>query len=189
MPGATDGRLYLVRHGQTTLNAQDRLRGLADPPLDDVGMDQARAVADALAPRGVVAVYASPLVRAIATARVIGERLDVPAASDARLNDRDYGPWTGHVRSEVVARFGSVDDAPGVEPVEAVLARARPALDALRDAHPDGAVAVVTHDAVIRPLLQDVDRDVPDPNVATGSWSELRRSDGRWSIVSVGNVP
>ena len=44
-------RLVLVRHGQSTYNAQARLQGQADPPLSDAGRDEARALRDASAAR------------------------------------------------------------------------------------------------------------------------------------------
>ncbi|MET8874914.1 histidine phosphatase family protein [Nocardia sp. NPDC004604] len=46
---------------------------------------------------------------------------------DERLNDRDYGPWTGHPRAEVLQRFRSIDAAPGVETSAEARFRARTA--------------------------------------------------------------
>jgi len=175
--------ILLVRHGRTTLNAQDRLRGLSDPPLDDVGVAQAEALATVLAGRDIVAVYSSPLRRAASTAGTIAARVDLSAQPDARFNDRDYGPWTGHERRAVIEQFGSVDAAPGVEATADVLARVRPALDIVRE---DGrVVVVVSHDAVIKPLIAGF-RDGETPQIPTGSWSELRWEDGRWRVVAVG---
>ncbi|MGN6126328.1 MAG: histidine phosphatase family protein, partial [Humibacter sp.] len=45
--------LFLIRHGQTALNAEGRLRGLANPPLDEVGRAEAEATAVALTGRGI----------------------------------------------------------------------------------------------------------------------------------------
>lgn len=178
--------VFLVRHGRTVLNAQDRLRGLADPPLDEVGVAQAEAVAAALDAQDVVAVHSSPLGRAVATAQVIAARFGINAMADPRFNDRDYGPWTGHERAAVIAQFGSVSAAPGVESTDSVLARVRPALDAVRrDGH---AVVVVSHDAVISPLVHAIDPAI-DAVIPTGSWSELRWQDGEWTVVSAGTVP
>ncbi|MEO5921126.1 MAG: histidine phosphatase family protein [Pseudolysinimonas sp.] len=182
-------RLFLVRHGQTALNAAGRLRGLADPPLDDVGVAEAKAVAEDLGSQDIGAVYCSPLQRAVHTAQAIAEASGAEWTADPRFNDRDYGPWTGHIRDEVIAEFGSVDDAPGVEPKATVLERARPALDSVLDAHPDAAVAIVTHDAVIRPLLAAIDPSVGEVEVPTGSWSELRRDAGEWTIVRTDQKP
>lgn len=190
MPDDDTGQhLYLARHGRTALNAEDRLRGLANPPLDEVGEAEVGALALYLQSKDVAAVFCSPLDRAVATAEAIAEAAGVEVFSDARFNDRDYGAWTGHARSEVVAEFGSVDAAPGVEPLSAVLSRARPALDAVLDRFPQGAVVVVTHDAVIRPLLAALDASIGEVAAPTGSVNDLLRRDGRWTVAEVDVTP
>ncbi|MEO7122071.1 MAG: histidine phosphatase family protein [Lacisediminihabitans sp.] len=181
--------VYLVRHGQTALNAEGRLRGLANPPLDEIGLAEAHAVADVLAAKAPARVVSSPLMRAARTAGIIAETAGVSHSVDERFNDRDYGPQTGNVKAEVIAQWGTVDDAPGVEPLADVLARARPALDALLDG-PDGdPVVVVTHDAVIRPLIAALDPAQTGLEVPTGSWNHLVRTDGVWSVVAVDQRP
>ncbi|MEO7015116.1 MAG: histidine phosphatase family protein [Leifsonia sp.] len=181
--------LYLARHGQTVLNAEGRLRGLANPPLDEVGQAEAAALGLYLQNKGVVAVFSSPLSRAVSTAQAIAEAAGVEAFADDRFNDRDYGPWTGHVKADVIAEFGSVDAAPGVEPVSQVMARARPALDAVLDHYPDGSVCVVTHDAVIRPLLVALDPAVAEILAPTGSVNDLIRAAGSWRVEAVDLQP
>lgn len=180
--------LFLVRHGQTALNAEGRLRGLANPPLDGTGIAEARAVAEALASAGIVEVRCSPLDRAVTTARIIAERCGCAVETDPAFNDRDYGPWTGHVKQDVVAEFGSVDAAPGVEPISRVLERAVPALERLVRSS-GGPVCVVTHDAVIRPLLENVDPANRIARVLTGSWSELKLEQGTWSVMHLDQKP
>ena len=73
--GESGGRalVYLARHGQTRLNESGVLRGLADPPLDETGRDQAQRLGAALGPRGLWAVISSPLLRARQT-RATGRR-------------------------------------------------------------------------------------------------------------------
>ena len=184
-------RLYLVRHGRTALNAEGRLRGLANPPLDPVGEAEAATAGDALTGRGIGTLFCSPLARAVRTAAIIGARVGCDAVADPRFTDRDYGPWTGRLRSEVIAEFGSVDAAPGVESSAHVLERVLPALEAVLDTtaetEPRGAaVAVVTHDAVIRPVLAafGLDHKAETP---TGSWAELTRDRTAWQVLSVDN--
>src|SRR5579872_4764624 len=87
--------VYLVRHGQTPLNESGVLRGLADPPLDETGRRQAERLGAALGPRGLAAVFSSPLVRARQTAQPVGDQAGLEVAVDQCLLDRDYGPWTG----------------------------------------------------------------------------------------------
>jgi probable phosphoglycerate mutase len=62
--------------------------------------------------------------RARQTAQSVGERAGLEVAVDQCLLDRDYGPWTGISRESVKDRWGSVDQAPGVEPRPAVRDRA-----------------------------------------------------------------
>lgn len=189
-PAAPEGftqHLYLVRHGQTALNAEGRLRGLANPPLDAKGEAEVGRLAAALATRGIATVVSSPLDRAAHTARIIAATAGVTSVTDDRFNDRDYGRWTGELLTEVLAQWGTLDDAPGVEPVAHVLARARPALDALLDdalrgAHPEAPVVVVTHDALIRPLIVGIDPTKTGLATPTASWNDLVRTRGVWSV-------
>ena len=101
-PHGGERRVYLARHGRTALNADGRLRGRSDPPLDRVGIAEATKLAQALAAKHPTVVISSPLQRAVATARAIGEAAGAAVAIDAELNDRDYGPWNGKPRNEVV---------------------------------------------------------------------------------------
>ncbi|WP_375386788.1 histidine phosphatase family protein [uncultured Amnibacterium sp.] len=133
-------------------------------------------------------VLASPLARAVDTAATIARALDVPHAPDPRFTDRDYGPWTGHLRQEVVDRFGSVDAAPGVEPTGDVVLRVRPALDAVLEEE-SGTVAIVTHDAVIRPLLVALDPRIGSIRAPNGSWNELIRTDTGWHVPQFDRQP
>lgn len=181
--------MYLVRHGQTALNAEGRLRGLASPPLDEVGIAEARAVAEALAAKGATRVLSSPLERAAHTAQIIAEAAGVKQTADERFNDRDYGPQTGQIKADVITQWGSLDNAPGVEPLENVLARARPALDSLLDDPLGGPVIVVTHDAVIRPLIANIDPTLTELEAPTGSWNDLVRTAGTWKILMTDQMP
>ena len=178
-------QLFLVRHGRTALNAAGQLRGLANPPLDEIGMHEARVTAEALRNRGIALIYCSPLDRAVTTATIIAERVGCDVQVTADFNDRDYGPWTGHLKSEVVAEFGSVNNAPGVESTGHVLERVLPALDRVADEHPNNVFCIVTHDAVIRPLLTAFDPHIGPIEAPTASWSELVRTNGAWSVLAV----
>lgn len=60
-------RVYLARHGRTALNAEGRLHGLSDPPLDDIGLGEVARLAAVLAVEHPTVVVCSPLQRAVAT--------------------------------------------------------------------------------------------------------------------------
>jgi broad specificity phosphatase PhoE/predicted GNAT family acetyltransferase len=175
-------RVYLARHGRTALNADDRLRGRSDPPLDRVGIAEATRLAHTLAAKHPTAVISSPLQRAVATARAIGEAARTAVVIDARLNDRDYGRWNGKPRTEVVHRYGGIDAAPGVEPIAAVASRARTAIDQLVDHYGCGPLVLVSHDAFNRALLQQLDPSLTDIGQRTACFNELSRIDGAWRV-------
>jgi broad specificity phosphatase PhoE len=184
--------VYLVRHGQTPLNESGVLRGLADPPLNETGHRQAQRLGAALGPRGLAAVFSSPLVRARQTAQPVGERAGLEVAVDQCLLDRDYGPWTGISAESVTDRWGSVDRAPGVEPRPAVRDRAVQGLTGIARRYPGGTVVVVSHDAVNREVLAAFDAGLGDPDAIpqdNGCYNTLEWRDGRWAVLGVNEIP
>jgi broad specificity phosphatase PhoE len=175
-------RVYLARHGRTALNADGRLRGLSDPPLDEVGIAEVARLADALADRHPRAVVSSPLQRAVATAQAIGTAAGAPVTVDVRLVDRDYGPVTGLRREEVEHRYGSVDSAPGVESRTALAARVQRAFFELVSEFSSGPIVLVSHDAVNTVLLAKLDPSLHDIGQRTACWNQLSLVDGVWRV-------
>lgn len=175
-------RVYLARHGRTALNADGRLRGLSNPPLDIIGQAEAQRLADALAACAPTVVISSPLQRAVSTAEAIGAAANIAVVVDKRLNDRDYGPWTGEPRVEVEHRFGSVDQAPGVEPAAVLAARAWAAWSELTSEYSDGPLVMVSHDAFNTALLRTLDPGLDSIRQRTACYNQLSRVGGRWQV-------
>jgi probable phosphoglycerate mutase len=175
-------RVLLIRHGQSTWNAEGRWQGQADPPLSSLGERQAieatRAVA-ALAPARVVS---SDLRRAVRTAELL-----VPAGADLEIDEvwreRHAGSWTGLTRPEIDEQFpgwfAAHRSPPGFENDDALLRRALPALTTLvRDTV--GVAIVVTHGGVIRTLERHLHAtSEPVPNLG-GRW--FHAEDGRVAL-------
>ena len=112
-------RIYLVRHGQTIMNAQVRFRGRLDVPLNEVGRAEAQEAARALVGSDLVAVYTSPLGRAREVAEAIAVKNGVGAVrAQPDLMNLDYGAWEGlakeesaHVDPEAWANYTSDPEA------------------------------------------------------------------------------
>lgn len=150
-------RVLLIRHGQTAWNAERRVLGRTDVPLDAVGMAQARRLAETL-PRP-SAVWASPLSRALDTARLLGApRLDPD------LLEMDQGELDGLDGATMLARFGPLLDAwntspdtvrlPGGETMAETQERGVRALARIAAEHrPGEVVAVVTHQILLASTL------------------------------------
>ena len=94
-------RILLVRHGQSTWNADGRWQGRADPPLSELGQRQAAVAAETVAGHGITRVWASPLRRAHETASIVAARLGLAVHADDRLMERDAGEWQGKTRTEI----------------------------------------------------------------------------------------
>ena len=184
--------VYLVRHGQTALNTAGVLRGLLDPPLDETGRRQARRLGTALGPQKPSAIFASPLRRARQTAQPIAARAGRDVSTDRCLIDRDYGQWSGARQEAVIARWGSVDDAPGVEPLPEVRKRAILGLTVIARHGHGRTLVVVSHDAVNREVLAAFDPGLGEPGTIpqeNGCFNTLEWQGGRWTVVNINQLP
>jgi broad specificity phosphatase PhoE len=168
----TGGRALLVRHGQSTWNAEGRWQGQADAPLSDLGERQARDAAPAVAALAPARVITSDLARALRTAELVmpsGTRVEI----DAVWRERHAGEWTGLTRPEIDERFpgwlAAHRSPPGFEDDDSLLHRVLPALATLVRAV-EGVVLVITHGGVIRTLERHLHApSEPVPNLG-GRW-------------------
>ncbi len=99
-------RIIVLRHGETTYNAQRRWQGQLDVPLSDRGLEQAAGAGVALKAYGPSRVVASDLSRAALTGERVAESCGVEIAYDPRWREIDAGAWQGLVHAEVVEQFG-----------------------------------------------------------------------------------
>ncbi len=98
-------RLVVLRHGETTHNAEGVWQGPLDSPLSAHGLEQARAAAPLLAALGPARVVSSDLQRASETARAVAEACGLPYATDARLREIHAGAWQGLTGAQVAAGY------------------------------------------------------------------------------------
>ena len=155
---------YLVRHGETEWNAQERVQGRTDIPLSNVGREQAARTAARLAGCRFGAVYASDLLRAQETARIVVARLSEPIPQvrlRPSLRERAYGELEGASWEEVRAAAGEerefeghdLDLRPeGGESVRELFERLGGFARELESSHPDDDVLVVSHGGALRAL-------------------------------------
>jgi len=156
--------LILIRHGQTTWNREERVRGQADVPLDETGLWQAGVTARTVAARWpLTAVYASPLDRAVKTAAAVAAAQGLTVQPLAGLLDMDFGDWTGLTNPDLEARYPALLRAwieaphtarfPGGEGLDEVRQRVTGALAEIVTRHAGETVALVAHTLVNRVIL------------------------------------
>jgi probable phosphoglycerate mutase len=185
-------RIFLVRHGQTAWNAERRILGRTDVPLDATGMAQAAALARVW-PRdaGAVRLVSSPLVRARATADAIAGALCCAVEGVDALVEQDQGVLEGLPAQELATRHSELLAAwredpgavtlPGGEAMRDVQARGIAALDALR-AETTGTLIVVTHQIWMSAVLCAV---AGEPLARWRAWSHRNTA---WCELAVGGT-
>lgn len=156
-------RLFLVRHGETEWNREERFQGQRDIPLNETGLRQAALTAERFRGFPLEAVFASPLSRACVT----GQRIFDAAQCENFVLEPNFveighGLWEGMTLREVARDYASPLEQwhaspervtmPGGESLADVQRRALPALErtALRY---DGDTLLATHGAVIKTLI------------------------------------
>jgi probable phosphoglycerate mutase len=178
--------ISLVRHGQTDWNLAKRIQGSSDIPLNATGRSQAEATGRALAGGRFDAIFASPLSRALDTARIIAGHVGLPEPTRLpALAERQYGEAEGLTGAEILERWPEGMPVPGRESREEVVARALPALAQLGERHPDEQLIVVSHGGVISSLVRHVtDHALPGPGevIPNGSVHRFRYADGRLTL-------
>ena len=166
--------LYLVRHGETDWNASRRIQGITDVPLNDTGRAQARRTGALLATREWDAIVASPLSRALETARLagFGELVQV----DPDLHEWNYGPYEGlttaEIRESVPGWSVWTHPIPGGETADEIAARVDRVIARVRAA--PGDAALFAHGHVLR--------------VLTARWLGLPPTDGRLLALGTATV-
>jgi broad specificity phosphatase PhoE len=99
------GTIYLIRHGETDWNREERLQGITDVPLNRAGIAQGGCLAGRLRRVGARCIFTSPLRRAHHTAMILHRAGGWPVIVHDELREIDHGVWTGTTLSELGQRF------------------------------------------------------------------------------------
>ena len=155
--------VYLIRHGETFWNREGRCQGVSDIALTELGRQQARAIAQALAETPLSLVLSSALHRSKETASLIAASHGLPIETRPELNEWHQGELEGLTGAELLSQHQPYftrwrqDPAntppPGGESLQALRARAWPVIDNLRERDLHGPVAVVSHSMTLSTIL------------------------------------
>lgn len=195
-------RLCMIRHGETAWNAEGRVQGQLDIPLNDTGRAQAYATAEALAGHDFTAIYCSDLSRVRQTAEPTARKLALPVSYDAALRERHYGMFERLTYVEVrekhpveYARFRDKDpefDFNGGESLRGFNERSLGAIGRVIDRHPGEQVLVFTHGGVLEMVYRYASavglsspRNFEIPNAGI-NWLEV--TPGAWKILQWAHV-
>lgn len=182
-------KLYLVRHGESTYNAENRVQGHQNPPLSVLGLRQAEALADRLAREKFDAVYSSDLARSSATAEVIALRHGLPVVTSELLREANLGVIEGLTRAEIDERFPAVRNEwrqgaltarpPGGETIFQVIDRCRGFLREMVREREELSAVIVGHGGSMRGLV------IAALDLPSDAYHKLRFSNASLSTIEL----
>ncbi|WP_309928232.1 histidine phosphatase family protein [Arthrobacter sp. 1088] len=183
MEGMTLTTFALVRHGQTDWNAERRLQGATDIPLNDVGREQAREAVATLSNYQWDAIVSSPLSRAAETADLIAEGLGLTVARRVpELIERSFGPAEGLQAGPELEALRIPGGFRGGESDDDAASRGIDALEQLAQEFSGQRVLVVTHGTLIRlTLSRAIGRTLDSVHNAVLNLAHHHVSDG-WKL-------
>lgn len=197
-PGRT--LFYVVRHGETELNAGNKFRGWVDVPLDDNGRKQAEQAGEFLKGKGVRMVYCSDLIRAIETAKIICKVIGLEKPyTDFRLRPWNVGELTGQEKNkknkDALDEYveNSHWEIPEGESLEQFSDRAQEAIEFYaHEAREEGIKLLVTHtsdviqiDTYCQNQKPDGAPDMDDDIVRPGGVLKVTEKDGKLKSEAV----
>lgn len=191
----TQTKLYLIRHGETAWNVEQRCQGHTDIPLNAEGQAQAQKLGNAMRDVPLDAIYASDLRRALQTAEKIAKPRELKVEKRLDLRERAYGEWEGLTREQIADRYpeqlnirreGGIY---GIESFNDLQERVVRALTELAQNHRGDTFAAVSHGGTINAFLHWV----TDGELGTGvttientSVTQLTFPEtGEWTVVDV----
>lgn len=162
--------IYLIRHGETDWNREQRYQGQQDIPLNSTGIEQAQLIADNLNGHLFSALYSSDLMRAYQTAQEIAKKVKLSITTHPALREINQGEWEGRYIKDVLASSGDevrvvyqnpyTARKPGGESIGEVAERMYSYLDHLAEKHDQQTIIVVSHGLAIATVLCK-DRKLP----------------------------
>ena len=198
--------ILLIRHGETAWNAMRRLQGHIDIPLNEEGLRQADALAQALANVPLTAVIASDLQRAMQTAQAVAGRHALAVQTDELLRERCYGVFEGMLYSDIERQYPhdyalwqarDIDAVmpAGLRQAESFRQFYRRSVDGIArwaQRHAGQTIAIVAHGGVLECAYREavgMSLDSPrDFQVKNASINRFTFSAGQLSLTSWGEI-
>lgn len=191
--------IYLVRHGITAANLENRFAGRTDEPLHAQGIAQMQELGNRLKNYGIQKIIAGPLKRTRESASIIGNIIAAPVAVDDNFIDILIAHWDGCTKEDITKKFGpeypdwcnhpETFELPACETLYQVQDRAVESIEHLFSSSPGETILVVSHLIVLRCLVlfynkMDM-RDFRSIKINNGAICSLTRNAAGKTSVSI----
>jgi len=195
--------LIFLRHAQATNNAERILAGrTGDAPLTKIGIIQAERIAKFLHPLKVSTIFTSPIERAMHTARVVAEELNLEYKVDERLTELEMGSFSGIGYDEIFKRYGNIflkfyqEDSiikeNGIETFSDVKKRVLDIVNHCSQKYNGENILLVTHMDPIKAMVSTIMDLNPESLygliIRNASLTIIKQEDGKFSISAINSM-
>ena len=154
---------YIVRHGQTNWNILGKTQGHGNSDLTAKGIEQATELAESIVNYPIDYIYSSDLGRAVQTAQILGDKLNIKVEETEALREMGFGEWEGLLIDEIKANYANVyttwrnephlAQIPGGETLHLIKDRVDSFIQSLNEKYDDKHILLVTHSVTVRVML------------------------------------
>ena len=154
---------YIVRHGQTNWNILGKTQGHGNSDLTAKGIEQATELAESIVNYPIDYIYSSDLGRAVQTAQILGDKLNIKVKETEALREMGFGEWEGLLIDEIKANYANVyatwrnephlAQIPGGETLHLIKDRVDSFIQSLNEKYDDKHILLVTHSVTVRVML------------------------------------
>ncbi len=186
-------RLFLLRHGETQANLEQRYQGQGESHLSELGIEESEALSDFLAKEDFSAIYSSTLSRSYETAKIIAKPHGLDVTKISGLIERDYGIWEDmkfdEIRRKYPALYGGwlIDPGktliPDAESLEEMQKRGVTTIESLIEKHSGKTFCVVGHGGLNRGVLFHY------MHIDLNNFWRIRQDNTCINIIEIGNAP
>jgi len=189
-------KIFIIRHGETTSDVENKYGGDYDDHLTEKGIAQAKELAEKIANRGIEIIFSSPRIRAKETSDILKEKLNCKVQIIDDLRERNaYGILTGMEKNEAKSKFpemvNSLSDykytIDGGASYEHLLERAKNTFEEICNSS-HNALAVISHSGLIRCIARDILKSGELKDLADCAVIELEKNDLVFEIIKMDGV-
>ncbi len=188
--------IYLIRHGESTSDVEDRYGGVYDDHLTEKGREQARILGKDLTDKGIEVVFTSPYLRAFEAAQELHRILDCRIIKNADIRERNtYGILSGMEKSEAVKKHPELipllvnyqNTVPSGEEYKDFAGRIKKAWQEITHSG-HKTIGIITHGGPIRCIFREIFKKGEIGRLGDCAVFELSDELGSWEVISVRNA-
>jgi len=190
-------KIYLIRHGQTTGDVENRYGGAYDDELSNKGKIQADELAAKLGNSGIEILFCSPMIRARQTAEILKTKLNCEIKTIENLKERNKnGLLTGMTKDEAKIKYPKLveklqdyrNQISGAESQKDFVDRIKKAFMEVTGVKNYSVIGIVTHGMPIWAIFSDILNDNGIVDIADCAYAVLNKDGPKLTILSTDNI-